>query len=175
LIIATLLEPIFNNIDKAKFEKLDTQSRALYEEVKAASGGAEMWTYEASCALGGSGGFQAYSQYNCETNISMEAKASSVDQLNALHAKYYTVFDGSTSLKQKTALNEQYPRDFGVRFVRSSADKQYVSSDGNVTCTYLGGLSDGNDVPYGTELSVDKAFVTINLTCFDKARGNWYN
>lgn len=176
IIVVTLLDPVFNNIDKAKFEKLDTQSRALYEQIKAVSGGADTWAYKASCEVGGSGGFQTYAQYNCETRISTVLPANSVDQLNALHAKYYPVFDGASMLTQKTQLDKEYPGEFGVKFVVSGAEKLYKTvSNNSIECTYLARLGDRGNSLYGTGLSIGDAFISISLRCTDHARGDWYN
>ncbi len=171
-----LLSPVFDAIDQSKFTKLDNQSRELYAQLQAASGGAETWEYEASCydMNRGQGGFSFTADYRCGTKIFTELPVASAVQLNDLHEKYYPVVDGSKILKPFTELDKQRPSAFGVKFVSSTGEKQYKTSEGDIKCRYLIELSDGENIGYGIPLNAGNAIVTISLECSDKSREDWY-
>jgi len=167
-----LLSPVFDAADKSRFEKLDNQSRELYSQLQVASGGAELWTYVAGCEDIMSGPWPT-GEFNCTTGSYADVNVLSLAQLNTLHEKYYSVIDQSKMMKKVSELDMQRPGDFGMRFVSSSAEKKYRNDDG-ITCTYLVNLSDGKNIDYGINLSVDSAAVGISLRCMDTSRGDWY-
>ncbi len=176
-IIGTMVTaPIFDNIDKARFETLDKQSKLIYEAVKAKSGDVEKWKYEASCDDILAGPWPT-GEFLCGTSLSTQIDVTSAAQVSALHEKYYPVIDSSNSLKPTTELDRQSIGQFGVSFVVSSAEKYYVITN-DIRCTYLIKLDQFSGVfdkeRYGTPIENNKGTVDISLNCADKARDDWY-
>ncbi len=170
---SVLLSPVFDSFDKARFEKLDTQSKELYEELVSQSGGAETWTYKTFCDQELSGPWPT-GEFICRINMSMRIAVSSLNQVNILEEKYYPTVNSSAMLKSITELDKQRPSDFGVRFVTATAERYYNTRDGSIKCKYFADLSDLKSIEYGVELSSANAFLTISIECSDRARGNWF-
>jgi len=174
------LTPLFDSIDKGKFEKLDTDSQAIYEKVLAASAGAEDWSYTANCTdiLAG---MWSTGQFRCETTIRAQTYATNVGQLNAMHDKYFPIIDSSRELKATTALDKHFADDFEIKFVVSGAEKQYTTTDNSVFCRYLADLAQPEepnttiyDQDYGSPIATGTGRVIVSLVCSGKARDNWY-
>jgi hypothetical protein len=127
----------------------------------------------------GAGGFQTTSDYRCGITIIAEVEVSAATQLSSLHEKYYPTVEGSTMLKQETELAKQYPNDFGLNFVVSSAEKHYyVVDDRAIECTYLAKLTQNDEdagLQYGTVIAGGVGIVRNSIECDDKARGAWYD
>lgn len=181
LVVTTLLDPVFDQFEKTKFDKLDQQSRELYGQLKAKSGGIETWTYEAKCEPEYSGPWPT-GEYYCGTEISSLVSVVSAAQAGALHDKYYNVLDTATFLKQTTELSKQPAGYFGIKFGVSSAEKYYtVLGSDSVECSYLAKLaqpaaSSGAtyDEQYGADIATSVGRLYLQFECRDKTRGNWY-
>lgn len=181
IVIMFLLSPVIDEIDKARFVKLDEQSRGLYEQIKAKSGGIEPWTYAASCDAERSGPWPTGSYY-CKTEIVTELVGLSVDQVNALHDKYYGLIDSAAFIEPRTGLDKQLPGYFGVKFVVSSAERQYsLKSDDSIRCTYLIELVQPlppagviYNQKYGADIANGVGRIYLRFTCMDIANGDWY-
>lgn len=177
LVSIYIVSPISESIDKTKFEALDTKSKALYANVNAVSGGAEMWTYKAHCEEWMTGDWPT-GEYQCSTTMSTEVKVTNVSTFVALHDKYYPVIDRAVMLKPAGELAENYPGYFGVKFAVSGAEKNYTAlDDSGIECTYLAKLGQsvgGANVGYSTSIQGDIGDVRVSLECSDKALGNWY-
>ena len=182
LVISSLLSPLFDDVDKERFESLKSQSLSLYDAVKNKSAGTETWIHEATCEPQRSG-WMIVSGYVCVTFLRTEVPVTAVSQVNALHEKYYPVINTSASLKQKTELSKQLAGQFGVDFVVSSAEQHYTSSGSkSITCTYLAALRQADQQPvgfvanddYGADIARGDGLMEIGLRCTDIARGNWY-
>jgi hypothetical protein len=172
-----VITPSLEAIDNSKFEKLDEQSRQLYEQVKAVSGGAETWKYTTSCYEQKTGDWPT-GIFTCSTLLSSDIAVISAAQVNVLHEKYYPVIDSASMLKPQSELNKQYPGAFGVTFVVSSAEKFYkFSEDDSIDCTYITKLyqsSNDADFGYGLEIKGGIGDARISLECSGEARGHWY-
>lgn len=177
IIGALLLSPVFDGIDKNRFVKLDNDSRTLYGQLQAASGGEEDWQYETECEDIRSGPWPT-GEYNCSITMSTKISTASSTELRVLHDKYFPFIDTSTMLKQKTELDKQPPGQFGVAFVVSGAEKRYMHvDDGNIDCTYLAKLdqTEGDaSFLYGSTIVNSLGLITISLDCSAKATGNWF-
>ncbi len=181
LVVTTLLDPVFDQFEKTKFDKLDQQSRELYGQLKAKSGGIETWTYEAKCEPEYSGPWPTGSYY-CGTIISTEQPIVSVSQLNSLQEKYYDLIDTSSMLKQSTVLTKLPVNDFGVKFLTSVAEKHYrTSTNDSIFCRYS--IEIAQPVPpkgsyynenYGVDVATGVGRLSLRLDCRDKTHGNWY-
>lgn len=181
IVVATLLSPIFKEVEKARFTKLDEQSRALYEQVKTKSGGSEVWKYEANCEpiLGG---FKFVTDYNCSTEITAEVVGLSVDQVNALHDKYYGLIDSADFLEPETDLSKQLPGHFGIKFTVSSAERNYtVVGDNAISCNYITKLTQPeapagvtHNELYGSDIANGVGRIYLRFTCTDIANDDWY-
>lgn len=181
LLISTLLDPVFDQIEKTKFDKLDQQSHTLLDQLKVTSGGLETWMYEAKCepVLGG---FKLVADFICSTKLTAEIPATSADQLNILQDKYYSVIDTSPMLKQSTELDKQLPNDFGKKFVVSSAEKHYtVDGNNSVKCSYIIEIAQPKSPAgmhysdsYGSPIATSVGRIFITFECRDHASSSWY-
>lgn len=178
--IFMLLSPISDNMDKSKFEKLDSQSREIFSQVKAAAGDKEVWMYKAECTDIFTGDWPT-GEYNCKTTISMEALVTTPEEVRTLHNKYYAIIESSYYLKPKMDLKMRADGDFGVNFVISSAEKDYFSTvDDTVGCRYTSELSHTGDkfnalnYGYGTPIAGTVGTLIFSFRCSDKARSDWY-
>lgn len=180
--IFMLLSPISDNMDKSKFEKLDSQSREIFSQVKAAAGDdGEDWTYRAKCEAETTGDWPT-GRYWCTTQMEAYFPVTTATEHLALHDKYYSLFERSYYLKEKQALKKQFPEDFGTKFVVSGAEKKYLITAGDdIVCDYLAELTQPYDkfnsltYTYGSPISGDKGRVYISLDCTGIASGNWYS
>lgn len=174
-------DPIFDRLDHDKFAKLDTQMQVIYNNLKTVSGGVDNWNYLTSCDVELAGDFPT-GKYYCTALISMEKTVTSVEEVNGLQAKYYSVVDRSASLKQKTELDLQSPNDFGKRFVISSISSKFTEIKSGIECDYLlkvnqmddlvGGFSDNDN--YGSTIEGQNGRAIISLRCRNIARDYWY-
>lgn len=177
LVTVYVISPILESIDKSKFEGLASESRALYDDIVRTSGGLENWTYDKSCEAERSGDWPT-GVYYCKTLMSTEVQVKNVEQFVALHDKYYPVINQSMILSPSGDLKKAYPSDFGVRFVVSSAEREYgVKNYKSVSCKYLAALDQitGDDITYGKLIQNGIGNVVISFECTDKARADWYN
>lgn len=182
--IFMLLSPIYDNIDKSKFEKLDAQSQEIFSQVKAAAAAGEDWTYTAKCEEESTGDWRTTGRYICKTRMATEVQVMTVAEFLALHDKYYPIFDRSYYLKENTALKKEFIEDFGIKFVVSGAAKVYATTAGDeISCTYNIDLlqlrntdnSIHNNEPYGSEIvNGGKGRVIITLDCRGVGRSDWY-
>lgn len=177
LVSIYIVSPISESVDKAKFDALDTKSKALYANINAVSGGAEMWTYKAHCEEWMTGDWPT-GEYQCSTTMSTEVKVTNVSSFVALHDKYYPIIDRALMLKPAGELAKNNFGEFGIRFVVSSAEKEYtIVNENGLGCRYLASLDqaqDGTDIGYGLAILGGVGNATISLECSDKALGNWY-
>lgn len=174
-----LLSPVFDAVDKAKFDQMDSQTKEIYHGLQAASGGSEEWKYEATCDSLGQGGFQTYPDYSCTTKVSMEIPAVTPQHLVTLHEKYYPIIDSSPLLRSNDQLDKQKPGEFGVAFVVSSAEKHYQFRKDGESCDYLAKLaqpysvSKSYDFSYGAGIE-DGGRIILSFSCTAIAQDNWY-
>ena len=170
---------ILTPIDKAKFETLDKDSKALFSTVKQISNGAEPWVYDASCEAERAGPW-ATGSYFCSTKLSFEISVTDALTVASLHEKYFPTVDAAQWLKAETELIKLPLGMFGVSFVVSGAEKAYISQS-NITCTYLAKLSQPVDEfnnlnpIYGSPINAGDARFGIQLDCSGKTMGNWYS
>ncbi len=178
VIISIALSPILDAIDHSKFNTLDQQSRAVFNTIKNASGGADDWKYQAGCEDDNAGFFGA-PEYICNTILALDTTAVSATQIKTLHDKYYSVINHSPDIKPTDVLNEQLASQFGSSFVISSAERHYKTS-GGLGCTYIAQVAQIHenttygDTSYGAPINGGIARVLITFSCGDMARGNWY-
>lgn len=171
--------PFFDKLDQEKFVKLDNQMQNLYEQIKSGSNEGDDWKYAAVCSKEYSGDFPT-GQYNCVTSISLQKTIATVDDLNALQAKYYPIIDSSDSLVTKTDLDPELPGDFGKNFVVSSAEKNYTEKESGIECNYLIKLNQAADEydlnydSYGSRMINENGKAMVSLRCEDIARKQWY-
>jgi hypothetical protein len=177
IIVSILITPLFETIDKAKFERLNDESSVMYQQLKRASGGLETWTYNAQCNERLSGDWPT-GEFDCTTTIATTVPVTSVAAFIALHDKYYPVIDHMSVLKPINQLDKEYPADFGRIFVVSSAEKHYdIAGVDSVRCDYLGKLDQSiqnADFRYGIEIDQGVGSAVISLECSGSARGDWY-
>lgn len=173
------LSPVFDKFDHDKFIDLDTQMQGVYRKLQAASGGADDWKYEKVCNDELAGDWPT-GMYFCDVTMSLNKKATSVDDVNNMQAKYYPIINGSNALKKTTELDPESLIDFGKNFVVSSAEQRYKEIKTGVECDYLIKLyqdaTDGEYISnaYGSYISVGSGYVRASLVCSEKARGSWY-
>lgn len=174
LIILLLMQPIIDGIDHSKFISLQNQSRLIYNDLQKAAAGADNWQYEAKCSPERAGDWSTGSYY-CSTTSSLRLSITSANQIEALHDKYFSIIDGSKSLKPIDNLSKVQPSQFGTQFVISTAGRQYKTTDG-YTCTYSAELGQPNEpgIPYGTPISGNVGQATLMFDCTGKAKGDWY-
>jgi hypothetical protein len=177
IIVSTILTSLFDNVDKAKFERLNDESSVMYQQLKRASGGLETWTYKTHCDEWKTGDWPT-GEFECMTTIATVVPVTSIAAFVALHEKYYPIIDHMSVLKPINQLDEEYPTDFGKKFVVSSAEKHYdIDGADSVRCDYLGALdqaSDDADIGYGLEIIGGVAHANIHISCQGHARGDWY-
>lgn len=170
--------PLFDKMDHDKFITLDNQMQGIYQKLKAASGGDD-WKYEKICSAELAGDWPT-GMYFCGVTMSLDKKATSVDDVNALQAKYYPIINSSDALKKKTELDPEYPRDFGKNFVISSAEKRYEESKTGVGCDYLIKVysniesNEFDSESYGSKIIPNMGRIRVSLDCTGKARSYWY-
>jgi len=173
--------PIFDKFDQDRFTKLDTQMQSLFHDLKTTSNNIDIWKYAAVCSANKSG-WMITGDYNCITSISTQKAVTSVQEVNSMQEKYYSVINRSTILKQKTELDSELPGDFGKKFVVSSAEKRYIEKQTRIECRYLiqigqteGSVDEAKDNgEYGSPI-VDKiGNATISFRCDETARDHWY-
>ena len=171
MIIQTKISSIF---EKSRFEKLDRDTTMIFESLKTRSVGSEQWKYTKDCEST-TVGWAPESEYLCETQISTDVTVSTVDEVNYLHDKYYPVIEGFNILKATNELDKEFPSQFGISFVVSSAEKKYELD--NAKCTYLIWLGQANNYDlqdYGKDIK-NHGRAELSFRCTDKAAGNWYN
>lgn len=170
--------PVRSNLDHNRFTVLDTKSQNIYQTLVKTSRGAEQWHYNASCSPVMSGDWET-GDYTCSTVASTDKTISSVVELNALQAKYYTVVNGSSDLTSTKPLDLQPVGSFGKQFVVSSVERGYTMSSTNIPCTYLIKLaqSDGelSHSQYGTLVEKNSGVARISFECGDRSLGVWYS
>jgi hypothetical protein len=169
------LDPVFDSVDKARFETLDKNATALYQSLKSA--GNEDWTYEASC-------FEEYAgiadgRIHCSTNIILDKTISSVNELNMLHNTYFGIIDQAHWLKPTTELDKQLPNEFGVVFNYSTAEKGYeVKNDNRISCRYITSLTQIEETylnsRYGKPILGESGLAGLSIECSDIARESWF-
>jgi len=171
--------PISDHFNHDKFIKLDTSMQSLRDGLKAASDGSDQWSYSTECDDSSSGPFPS-GVYNCTTNLSTEKQVSSVDEVNAMQAKYYPVVNNSSLLVPIDELQLESPDNFGKRFVVSAAERNYKEKESGVECNYSIQLfqkttnsSFMEDYP-GYEIRGGTGDLLISISCSDKARKAWY-
>jgi len=171
--------PILDKFDHDKFNRLDTSMQGVFQKLKTTSNGTDEWKYAAVCSADRSGWMKT-GKYNCITSISTQKTITSVQELNDLQTKYYSLIDNSGTLAQKTELDPELPDDFGKNFVVSSAFKDYTELKSGIECTYLIKLyqNDRNlglsfDT-YGSDIQHGLGGVFVSLRCSGITRSHWY-
>jgi hypothetical protein len=107
--------------------------------------------------------------------------STSIDELISLQSQYFPVIDKTEYLLPTSELLPQPPRDFGVNFVVSSAEKNYQESESGTNCIYLIKLSQStNDNhltsdAYGSQINNGVGIINISLKCTGLASGDWYS
>jgi hypothetical protein len=169
---------ILQPIDRAKFESLDKDSRALFATVQQISNGSEPWVYDASCEPDRAGPW-ATGAYFCTTKMSFEVSVTDALTVASLHTKYFPTIDAAGWLKPETELSKLPIGEFGVNFVVSGAEKFYIAQV-DVDCTYLMKLAQPfdkfNRLPYtyGSPVSGATGRIIANVECTGLTSGDWY-
>ena len=169
---------ILQPIDKAKFESLDKNSRALFATVQQISNNSEPWVYDASCEPERAGPW-ATGSYYCTTELSFEEPVTDAITVSALNTKYFPSIDNASWLTPQTELSTLPVGDFGVNFVVSGAEKSYLT-EGDVRCNYLAKIgqayneSNELDYTYGSQISGGEGRALISLSCTEITSGDWY-
>jgi hypothetical protein len=177
LVSFNITGPIADNIDRAKFERVDTFSRGIYDQLVAKSGGTEKWEYSKNC-IDSAAGFIGYGTYACEATIITKVKATSVQVLNDLNKKYFGVIDALPSLKLKDS-TVFHQSNFGIKFEVSSKINRYIlKNENDILCDYDIALKQKEyDIfksDYEQPIVGNEGLVTIQISCHGKAVGYWY-
>jgi hypothetical protein len=175
-------DPIMDKFDHDKFIKLDTSMQGIFQKLKTASNGVDTWKYSKICTAEMTGDFTT-GYYFCTVSLLTERTATSVNDINDLQAKYYSIIDNGSTLKQKTELDLEPPNEFGKNFVISSAEKHYKEIKSGVECRYLIELNQTNEdkalsykenYSYGSNVNSKSGGARLSLECTEKARSHWY-
>lgn len=175
----TVITTVSNHFEEISFRQMDNDLQRLYDNVQYASHGSEAWMYDKSCEAELTGDWPT-GKYFCSVTMTTEIPATSPAQLTYLHDKYFPVIDHSAYLQSKTQLNKQFPEDFGIKFVVSGADKDYVLQANGAVCTYLVKLAQPKDsskdlnYAYGSDIN-DKGIAIVTFSCQASAMNNWYS
>lgn len=178
IIISILLSPLFDSFDRTKFDQMDSQTRTIFNALQSASGGSEMWKYEAKCDAELSGDWPT-GKYYCKSEAITTVGAINAVQFLALHEKYYPIIHNSTLLRSTSELDKEKPEEFGSSFVVSSAEEKYELINGGEKCDYVAELAQPYDVTkdysnsYGSPIAQGGKII-LSLTCTATAKGNWY-
>ena len=174
-----IVSPILDKIEEPKFVKLDESMQVIYSKLNAVASEDEIWSYEKSCQEAHSGDWPL-GYYYCHIDLSLGKTISSVDELNALHSRYYSAIDGYSDLINDGELVLQFPDTFGVSFAVSGAYKEYKEQKSGIGCKYSVTLSQSSeDVAsrtdlYGSEIENGVGAAKIDFGCFAEARKSWY-
>jgi len=172
-----ILIPIRNNLDHNRFEKLNTQTKTVFQKIEIASNNTDEWSYKASCTPNMTG-WAKTGGYTCTTSISMEKPVTTVQEVNDLQAKYYPIIDNFDGFIQKTELDPQLPNDFGKNFVVSSAEKRYTEKESKIECSYLLALEQEIETPnnfiHSSTIDSNNGKIRIIIDCADEANKSWY-
>lgn len=174
--ISALVYEISKPINKANFELLNANSVALYEKLKVASAGSEVWAYAKKCEPEMAGPWPTGS-YFCETNISTVVEVTDTSRLTKLHEKYFPIVDSSDFITTERSIDQYPSSDFGLYFVYSVAEKQYLTNKGKMVCSYKlhllpdEPLTDG----YVQPTKDGHGVIKVGFNCVGKAPENWYN
>lgn len=179
LLYVAASNPIYDSFDQQKFKKLDSSMQDMHRTLKTVSDKEEKWQYSKNCDEELSGDWPT-GRYFCTALISIVKHISSVQELNALQAKYYPIIDKNSYLEPKDQLDLQFPDDFGKKFVVSSAEKNYIESKSGIDCKYLIKLYQKNtplnlyDDAYGSKIINNNGNAYITFECTAKARKSWF-
>jgi len=175
-----ILNPIWDHFDKQKFTTLDTEMRALFEEIKAVDKEAE-WKYEKKCDINLVGGGFSDGTFTCDALIYLSKTTTQVNELSDLHEIYYPIIDNNVSIKTSSNLliyNSDY---FGKNFVVNGAEKNYIEVKNGLECNYLAKLDQTDDIKgykprlYGSRIEGNEGKLTLSLECSGiSARQSWY-
>lgn len=172
--------PIFDKFDQDRFTKLDVQMKLTFGQIKAVSSDSDNWKYMAVCSAN-KNSWMPTGDYNCLTSISMQKDITTVREINELQNKYYPIIDSGITLKQKTELDPQPSGVFGINFVVSSAEKNYIETKSGAACNYsilLYQQFDNKNFSsnsYGSTINSGVGNAIISLRCEHTAREHWYS
>jgi len=175
-----ILSKLATDTSRNKFIALDSQIYKLFQNIKLYSNGTEGWGYDKSCIAELAGDWPT-GQFYCSAIISLATTSTSIDELISLQSQYFPVIDKTEYLLPTSELLPQPPRDFGVNFVVSSAEKNYQESKSGTNCIYLIKLSQStNDNyltsdAYGSQINNGVGIINISLKCTGLASGDWYS
>ncbi len=174
--------PILDSVDHNRFKTLDSQMQGLYGKIKLASNNNESWEYTASCDSQLSGDWPT-GEYICTTLISTDRTIHSVQELNSLQSKYFSLVNNSNVFVDSSGSNIQSTETFGKNFTVSLAYKDFLEMKSNIKCTYTIQLNQTsgninyqtNNNSLGNLINDDNGALDITLRCSDIARNYWYN
>lgn len=169
--------PIFDKFDHDRFITLDTQMKAVFQQIALASNGIDNWQYEKVCSANRTG-WMTTGDYNCLTSISLKKTSTSVEEISNLQAKYYPIISNSQSLKQKDESTPNLDNNFGKNFVVSDFEKHFEESKTGIECQYLTMLSQNiessDNLKLGSTINNGNGILLISLRCDETARRPWY-
>lgn len=178
LVSIYIIYPVNSTIDRAKFERIDSFSKSIYDQFVTKSGGIEKWTYSKKCEDRAQG-FIGYDGFNCSTTSYTQIDVTSALSVKELNDKYLSIFaeQGSLSLRDSIMYS---PATFGIQFKVSSAVSRYdLRGEKAVLCTYDVQLDqsdkDNSTNEYGEDIDGKTGVLNISFKCEARALGDWYN
>lgn len=175
------LSPVFSKIEHDRFIALDKQMQIVYKNLKTASNGVDDWKYDKVCTAEMAGAWPT-GRYFCKADILMKKTISSVDELNSLQSKYFSIIDQSDKFKMSNDSFVDISEYFGKKFVVSSFETKYKEVKSGISCKYVNILNqktgpyhviDDNDL-HGSEIINNTGEVSMSLSCIDLSNDYWY-
>ena len=184
LIIITVVwifvgNPTMDYFDHKKYIKLDKDMQTVFNTIRSQANSGDDWKYKAVCEANKTGEWST-GDYNCVTSISLQKNVSSIDEVNALHSKYYPQINENNLLTQSSELDTNPKTVFGKYFVVGSHEKKYVHDNSGIECTYLAKLyqsienSDFTSEMYGSDITENSGRIILSLRCSNTAHKAWY-
>jgi len=167
------------NANRERFTILDRQMLKIFQNIKTSPVNFKDWEYDKSCEAKLAGDWPT-GQYYCSATINLHKTSTSVEELNNLQTQFFPIIDDTQYLTPTSELITQSPKDFGVNFVVSSAEKRYQEPGSGANCSYLIKLSQSvNDNylvsdAYGSDINNGVGIISISLKCTGLANDDWY-
>lgn len=175
LIIAgfKIADIISDNMDQNKFTTLDSDMRSIYKNIVAVSNGSDDWKYSAVCSANHTGDWLT-GDYDCVTTIYLEKVVSSIEDVNNIHEKYFSIINNSSSSGLTAGSGLALKDIFGSDFVPRAGATDFIYKDNTVSCAYSINLSTVDVWSSSTDLSSEPARLIAGIRCAGDARGLWY-
>ena len=177
--IFSIVNPILDNIDHAKYRALDHDLESLHAQLKQVSKDG-VWSYHKSCDNRNYSGLGDPDIY-CTATLELRKFVTSATEVAALHSKYYPVISSAHFLKPVDNLRLESSETFGKKFVVSGEEQKFYNSSAKIKCDYsiilrqtIMNYAIDSDI-FGKKIIGDKGIVVLSVECTSYgARWYWY-